>query len=184
MRKATLVSIISFLFLTACQQTIKEQPATVATYSTIDISTGSKTHAKYSYKGKSYQWAGAKIEVKDPNGQWQPPTFDYENFITNSIKTELTKHQLKESKAASDLIISYGIDLNMAAIRVKNYGDANSELIFQVPEGALTVIIASRKTGKILWTGWAKADYKELGQDTAKHRIEYSISEIFKRFPG
>lgn len=152
-------------------------------FPTDDISIDSKQYHEYNYTGKSYQWIDASYAVRNPQGKWQAPEFDFAPYITSSIIARLNALKLKQLASDSDILITYSMDLNLAAIKIMNFSDTDQQLIFRIPQGALTIIVSDAKTNALLWTGWANADYKNLTPETAKQRLNYAIAEIFKRFP-
>ena len=170
MIKTILLSTTTILFLSACA-------------STEDISTHTSERKTYNYKDKTYQLSQETTKINDPNNKWQAPDFDLENFIKNVIHNELKKHGLKHSSTQTDIIISYGIDVNMASRKLKLFGSAEEGFFINKPKGALSIIIRSKKTNEALWLAWANSQYKQLETGTAKKRIEYAISEMFKKLP-
>lgn len=188
MQQAGLLFIISIFTLSACQHAEIADDSKTHVYPTDDIVIDSKVHKQHHYKGNTYQWTGANFEVNDPNGVWQAPEFDYDAYISSTIKKELTNFGLRESDSAV-ITFSYGINLNMAAIKLKNYisddgSETNEQLVFQIPESAFTIIISDKSSKEILWTGWAKSDYRNLKPEIATKRVDYAIREILKRLPS
>ena len=183
MIKIILLSITGILFLSACSHSVSYIDGKIITYSTKDINVKSKQYETYSYYKKTYQWAKATTKVNDPNNKWLPPEFDFEDFTKNTIKQKLEKQGLKYSNDSADIIISFGIDINMAAHKYYLFGDADGNFVVPAPKGALTIVITNKKTNSVVWTAWASSDYKQLDKVIAKKRMEYAISEMFKKFP-
>ena len=187
MRKIALLLTINIFILSACQHAEIADDNSINTYSTNDIVLGSKVHKKHHYKGNTYQWAGANIEINDPNGIWYAPDFDYNAYISSTIEKELNDFGLRESDSA-EITFSYGINLNMAAIKLKNYiaddgSETQEQLVFQIPESAFSIIISDTASKEILWTGWSKSDYQNLKPEIATKRIDFVIREILKKLP-
>ena len=187
MQKTALILVINIFLLSACQHAETTGDNNTQFYPTDDIVIGSKIHKKHYYRGNTYQWGGANIEINDPNGVWNAPEFDYDTYISSAIEKELAKFGLSESDSA-EITFSYGINLNMAAIKLKNYvsddgNETNERLVFQIPESAFSIIISNKATKEILWTGWAKSDYQSLEPEIATKRIDFVIREIIKRLP-
>lgn len=182
--KKSVLFILCVSLLMGCQQVTKVDVNEAVIFPKDDIKVDSKVFESYDYAGKAYAWGGPDISINDPSGKWNAPDFDFDLVISESIKQELKKHGLKESKKEYDLIASYDLDINMAAIRSKNFKGIEEQLILNIPEGALTVVIVNRMNKKVLWMGWANADYKKQSADIAKERINYAVREIFNKFPN
>ena len=181
------MSVFYILFvslLMGCQQVTKVNESESVIFSKDDIKVDSKVFVSYDYTGKTYAWGGPAVSINDPSGKWNAPDFDFDRVITENINQELKKHDLIESKKEYDLIVSYGLDINMAAIRSKSFEGIEERLILNIPEGALTIVIANGLNKKVLWMGWANADYKKQSADIAKERIKYAVREVFNKFPN
>jgi len=171
MLKSTTLFFISFLFLSAC------------TYTTEDIRMHEREHETYNYQGKTYQFL-EKIKVHDPDNKLKIPEFDINNFVKSTISNKLKEIGLKQSTAQADIIISYGIDIDMNASKFNLFGNSKDGFMINKPKSALTIVISNKKNNVILWSAWVNAQYKQLETEVAKKRIEYAISELFKKFPN
>jgi len=171
MIKKLLLLITGVLYLSSCAAT-----------KDVDIQTSERM--SYNYNEKNYQFLEKNIKINDPNNRWQTPDFDLGNIVTRAVNNELKKRGLKHSNTQADIIISYGIDINMAARKLKLFGSEEKGYFIDTPKGALTIIISNKKTNETLWIAWAKAQYKQLEKLDAKKRIEYAIAEMFIKFPN
>ena len=149
-----------------------------------DIKISAKESMPYNYKNKTYMWRSPEITINDPSDKFQKPDFNYDNVITHAIKTELSQLGVVEKKDTTDLIVTYGIDLNMAAIRIKSFAGTDSKLVFNVPEGTLTVHVIDQLSGVVVWSGWANVDAVKRKSAESTQRLNYMVKEIFKRFPA
>ena len=183
MKKSVLI-ILCVSLLIGCQQATKVDDSKAVIFPKDDIKVDSKVFESYDYAGKAYSWGGSDISINDPSGKWVAPDFDFDLVISENIKQELKKHGLQESKKEYDLVVSYGLNINMAAIRSKSFEGIDERLVLNIPEGALTIVIVNRLNDKMVWMGWANADYKKQSADIARERINYAVSAIFNKFPN
>lgn len=70
------------------------------------------------------------------------------DIVKHAINNEFKKRGLKQSNTQADIIISYGIDINMAARKLKLFGSEEKGFYIDTPKGALTIIISSEKPMK------------------------------------
>lgn len=181
MKKITLFIITSFFLLTGCDTAVKDNKA--ATFPTDDIKIETSEQTKYSYKGKSYLWTGSLTIVNDPDGKWVAPTFDTNALVATSIRKQLSKNGLREASDSADIVVAYGIGIDMDAINLKSYADINTKGLKKMASGTLVIVLADRRTQNVLWVASAEAEYKNLAPDVAKSRIKYAVNKIFNQLP-
>lgn len=182
MKKITLVAISSFFLLTACDTAVKDSSASA--FPTEDIKVEAREHAQYNYKGKTYLWSGSLAVVNDPEGKWVTPTFNVDELAASIIRKELANQGLNESPESADVVVAYGVGIDMAVLNLKSYADSKTKGLQEAAEGSLVIVLADKNTQDVLWIASAQAEYKKLAPDVAKKRIKFAIKEIFKRFPG
>ncbi len=170
MSKSIILIISCVLFLSACA------------YTTKDITTHTNEHKSYIYKEKTFQFLEVKTQLNDPDNKFQTSGFELGNFVKQTINKELIKHGLKHSSSDADIIVSYGIGINMTAQSFNLFGNKEEGFLTNKPKGALTIIISNKKSHEVLWEAWTNAQYKQLETEVAKKRIKYAISELFKEF--
>lgn len=184
MIKATVLSILCVLLLNSCSHSLSYSDGKIIRYPTKDISIKKNEYEKYNYQGKKYQIIASEIKLNDPNNKWTTPEFDFNTFAKATIRNELNNIGLKQSNKPPDILVTYGFDINMAAIKIKLFDDSDGNFVLNVPKGALNVIIINQKNGDVLWAAWAKSKYKKLEESIAKKRMEYAISKMFEKLPN
>jgi len=184
MLKIISLTILGLLFLNACSHSLSYVDGNIVRYPTKDIKVNSKQYKTYSYDKKTYQWAKAATKINDPDSKWSTPEYDFESFTKKTIKQNMKKKGMKYSNDSADIIISFGIDINMAAQKYFLFGNSDGNLAAPAPKGALTIVVANKKSNAVIWTAWATADYKKLDKQIAKKRMEYAISEMLAKFPN
>ena len=163
----------SAMLLTAC-----------TTVPTDDIKVTAEADPKVNFTGhKTYAWLGSAGILKDPEGKWEPPKFDADAEITFLINRELRNRGMTETTTKPDVIIAYALGVDMAALKTKTNPESKISVLENVPQGALMIVLADAKSGFVIWAGSAQAEIKNLGADAAKQRLDYAISNMFKKLP-
>lgn len=181
-KKLFLIFISALFLLNACVKPQNDDFLQIDPELIEDIEVDSKIHKKYHYTGNTYQWTGAEIALNDPSGVWHNPDFNYEEYISSTIKQQLSDFGLIDSPG-SDITISYEIKVNMAAIKVKSFFGTKEQLVLRRPESTLSISIRHKTSKEILWSGWVNTEYRNYKPEFATKRIDYSISEILKSLP-
>jgi len=166
----------TYLFLSGC-----------STVPTDDIKVISEAEPKANFSGyKTYAWLGSAGVLLDPEGKWKPADFDIDAEITFLIDKELRGRKMLETDKKPDLIVSYVLGINMAALKKKMDPKTEIEILKNVPQGALIVALVDTESGFIIWAASATAEIKNQGSEgseRAKKRLEYAISQMFKQLP-
>lgn len=184
MQKKLFLIFISTLFLqNACVKPQNNDFLEIDSELVEDIEADSKIHKEYHYTGNTYQWTGADISLNDPDGVWHNPDFNYEEYISTTIKKQLQNFGLIDSPD-SDITISFDINVNMDAIKVKSFFGTKEQLVLRRPENTLSISIRDITNKEILWSGWVNSEYRNYESELATKRIDYSISEILKKLPS
>jgi len=168
------VLIIALMLLAGC-----------ASVPTKDIQIEAQSDHKSNFSGyKTYAWLGAAAIVNDPQGQWDPPQFDADAEIKFLIDRELRKRGMSESTTGPDLVIAFAAGINMEALGLKVDPKTQMDILENVPRGGLVVMLVDSRSGFIIWVGVATAELQESPDaQTVKARLNYAVTEMFKKFP-
>ena len=152
---------------------------------TQDIQISAEADPKISFSGyKNYAWLGATGIMFDEAGRWRPPAFDADTEVKFNIDRELRARGMSESDTKPDLLVAFAAGIDMDNIEfVKN--DKNElETLKNVPKGALLIVLVDAGSGLPIWVGAAAADIQEhVDSETAKLRLNYAVTEMFKKLP-
>lgn len=173
-RRNLSVILISLMLLAGC-----------ATVPTKDIKTNTHADQKTNFNGyKTYGWLGAAAIVNDPQGQWEPPSFDADAEINFLIDRELRKRGMSENTIDPDMIVAYAAGIDMDALELKVDPDTKMELVGNVPQGGLVIVLIDRQSGFVIWSGVATAEIQESPDtNTVKARLDYAVTRLFKELP-
>jgi len=151
---------------------------------TKDIKVDAEADPKANFSGyKSYTWLGSLGVLHDPEGQWQPPGFDADQEVRFLINRELRKRGMSEDSNNPDLDVAFGLGVDMQSMDLKRDPETKMEMMENVPRGALVVDLIDSETGFVIWTGVAVAEIKEADTATAKARLDYAVTQMFKKLP-
>lgn len=152
---------------------------------TKDIEVSAESDPKASFAGyKTYTWLGAAAIVFDEAGRWEPPKFDADTEIKFYIDKELRTRGMSESTANPDLVVAFAAGIDMDNIEFVKNSETQLETLKNIPKGALMIILVDANSGQPLWVGAAAADLQENADiATAKVRLEYAVTEMFKKLP-
>jgi len=174
MKKILLLALTAtYLFLSGCTP-----------IPTDDIKIVTEADPKANFSGyKTYAWLGSAGVLLDPEGQWKPADFDIDAEITFLINKELRDRNMLETDKKPDLIVSYVLGINMAALKKKMDPKTEITILKNVPKGGLVVALVDAESGFIIWAASATAEIKNQGAEHAKKRLEYVTSQMFKQLP-
>ena len=165
---------VSYFFLAGC-----------ASVATDDIKIATEADPKANFSGyKTYAWLGSAGVLIDPEGKWKPADFDIDAEITFLINKELRDRNMLETENNPDLIVSYIMGVNMAALKKKMDPKTEIKILKNVPQGALIIALIDPESGFIIWAASATAEIINPGTEQAKQRLEYATSEMFKQLPN
>lgn len=148
----------------------------------IDIAVESDPNANFS-QYKTYSWIGSATTLNDPQGKWERPDFDTSSLVAALIDRELQKHGMTESAVDPDTLVAFAIGADMENMKFKTDATNNVDILQNVPQGALVVVLMDAVTETVSWTGVAVADLQNRGDDVLKKRINYTIEQMFEKFP-
>ena len=155
-----------------------------ASFPTDDIQVETAADPKVNFSGyKTYAWLGSVGIVNDPQGHWEPPQFDADAEIVFLINEALRKRGMSESNNNPNMLVVYGIGLDMAALELKQNPESKVTTLENVPQTGLIVALIDPETGFVTWAGVAAAEYKNLDPETQKKRLEYVVKTMFKGLP-
>ena len=173
--KRLLVLAFSMLLLTltACSTVTK------------DIQVIAEADPKVSFSGYTrYAWLGSAGIMFDEIGRWEPPKFDADTEVKFYIDRELRSRGLSESTESPDLLIAFAAGIDMDNIEYVKNAETKLETLENMPKGALMIVFIDANSGQPIWVGVAAADIKEnVDTETAKLRLNYAVTEMFKKLP-
>jgi uncharacterized protein YceK len=174
MIRSCLLLLICIVLLSGC-----------APVQTKDIRVDAQADPKANFSGyKTYAWLAAAAILNDPDGQWKTPSFNATAEIKNLIDRELQKRGLSESDSNPDLVVAFAAGVDMEALKLKMDPAAKIRNLENVPMGGLAVVLVDSKSGFVNWAGVATAEVRKK-PDTrmAKERLDYAVTEMFKKLP-
>jgi len=150
-----------------------------------DIKINTQADPKANFNGyKTYGWLSGAAIVNDPQGQWEPPSFDADAEITFLIDRELRKHGMSENTIDPDMIVAYAAGIDMDVLELKVDPNTKMELLENVPQGGLVIVLIDRQSGFVIWLGVATAEIQESPDtNTVKARLDYAVTRLFKELP-
>jgi len=151
---------------------------------TDDINVEARSDPKAELSGyKTYGWLTEAAIFNDAVGQWEPPDFDADAEIRSLIGRELRKRGKFEEAIDPDLVVAFGAGVNMNVIEAKINPNGDMQAL-NVPKGGLLVQLKDGRSGYTIWMGVAKANVKKRPDtETAKARLDYAVTEMFKLLP-
>ena len=150
-----------------------------------DIRFDSQSDPKANLSGyKTYAWLGSAAIVNDTFGQWEPPEFDSDAEIKYLIDRELRKRGMSENTTHPDLVVVFAAGVDMDAMGLKVDPKTKITMTANVPKGGLTVALIDSSSGFVIWVGLATGEVqKNPGTQTVKARLDYAVTQLFKRIP-
>ncbi len=166
--------VISMLFLGAC-----------AMVKTDDIQINAEVDPKANFSGyKTYAWLGSASILNDPEGRWQPPSFDADTEIKFLIDRELRKRGMSESSVQPDMIVAFALGVDMDALELKIDKESKLETLENIPKGALVIVAVDSSTGFVIWVAEAEANVQQgISNEDSKNRLDYAISKMIGKMP-
>lgn len=173
MKNSILSVLVLVGFLAGCASVPKD-----------DIQVDAEADPKVNFSGyKTYAWLGSVGIVNDPEGSWEPPQFDADAEIVYLVNEALRKRGMSKSNDAPDMLVAYAIGLDMAALKVKQNPDTKISTLENVPQTALILTLIDPETEFVTWAAVATGEFKNADPETAKKRLQYVISTMFKKLP-
>ena len=173
-KKHVLIFAIVAMLLTGC-----------ATTQVKDIKFDAQADSKANLSGyKTYAWLGSAAIVNDTFGQWEPPQFDADAEIKFLIDRELRKRGMSENTTNPDLIVVFAAGVDMDAIGLKVDPKKTITMLSNVPKGGLVVAFIDSSSGFVIWVGLATGEVQKNPEaQTVKARLDYAVTQLFKRIP-
>lgn len=150
-----------------------------------DITVQTEAEAKTNFDGySSYMWVAAAAVLRDPDAEWTPPDVDISAEITFLVNRELRERDMSEVAVGPDLLVMFGLGIDMKNIAEVVNAEDGSTSFENVPEGAVVVVMTDPQTGKVVWIGSAKSEIKgERTTNDQRERLDWAISEMFEQSP-
>jgi len=149
-----------------------------------DIKVETEAHAKVQFDGyKTYKWAAAAAVIRDAAGTWNAPDLDIGSEIMFLTNRELRGRGLVEVVDSPDLAVIYAIGVDMEALNVVVDKKSGVETKTSSPKGGVLILLMEPDTRRVVWAGRATADLSEKPTpELAKKRLDYAISQLFKKY--
>ena len=113
-----------------------------------------------------------------------PDLSDEEAFIKYLIDRQLRKRGMSESTIAPDMIVAFAAGVDMDALEFQVSPEAGIEVLNNVPRGGLLLVLIDSESGFAVWAGLATADIQRRPDtETAKARLDYAVTQLFKQLP-
>jgi hypothetical protein len=156
-----------------------------ASVPTQDIRTEAQADLKTDFNAyKTYAWLGTAAVVNDPYGLWKTPSFDAVAEIKHQIDRQLRKRGMTESYSNPDLMVVFAAGVDMETFKLKMAPETKMHILENAPTGGLIVALVDGKSGYVNWVGVAAAEIqKKPDERIAKKRLEYAVTEMFKKLP-
>jgi hypothetical protein len=156
-----------------------------STVSTKDIEVEAVADPKVNFSGyRSYTWLGSAAVLNDAYGQWEPPSFDADAEITFLLDRELRARGMSETATDPDLIVAFAAGIDMDSLDLKTDPETKTDILTNVPQGALIVVLVDSDTGFVVWAGVATADVQQNNDaNTMKARLDYAVTRMMKKLP-
>jgi hypothetical protein len=149
-----------------------------------DIEIATEADPKTNFGGyKTYAWLGSAQILNDPEGNWEPPGFDADSFITTVVDRELANRGMTQTTRYPDMLLAYALGVDTAMMKVQEDPEAQLTVLENVPSGALVIVMMDPETEFVTWAGVAVAELQNQGDEIAKKRIDYAITQMFKQMP-
>lgn len=146
----------------------------------VDIDLMTEIHPRFDLSNYgSYAWQGNASLIYDPEGKWEPPSYDLDEEIKFLVDTELRSAGLVESSTDPDLLASFAIAIQMEDLPFNRNPNEEMTVIENVPLGALVITLVDPELGYAVWAGLAVADIEEApDNELSRRRIEYAVSNL------
>lgn len=155
-----------------------------ATFPKDDIRIETEADPKIDFSGyKTYAMLGSAAILNDPEGKWEPPGFDADAEIEFLIGRELRKIGKSETRMNPDMLVAYALGVDMAMMKFKEDPANKVSVLENVPEGALVIALMDSQTEIVTWAAVAVAELQNKGDEVAKQRLNYVVTEMFKQLP-
>ncbi|UCD82005.1 MAG: DUF4136 domain-containing protein, partial [Desulfobacterales bacterium] len=97
---------------------------------------------------------------------------------------ELRKRGMSENTTNPDLIVAFAAGVDMDTMELKVDPKSKINMLVNVPKGGLVVAFMDSASGFVIWVGLATGEVQENpGAQTVKARLDYAVTQLFKRIP-
>lgn len=149
-----------------------------------DIQIEAEPDPKVNYSAyKTYSWVGSAQVLDDPAGIWEPIGFDADAEITFLIEKELRKRGMSPSDENPDVLVAFAVGVDTAATKFKDDPEKKIRILENVPQGALVIVMVDPQTEIVTWAAIAVAELQNQGDEVARKRLNYTVTEMFKKLP-
>lgn len=150
-----------------------------------DIEIQTRADPTVSFSGyQTYGWLAATGMIRDAQGRWAGTPFDVGARIQYLVDQQLGKRGITKNDANPDLLVVYGIGVDMDNLDLKTDEKTNELRMNNVPAGALLIAMVDRRTGFTVWAGAASADIQSgADEETMKKRLEFAVNQMFRELP-
>lgn len=171
LRSIYMIAIITFLI--SCVNT------------TSDIKVSSEFNPKTNFSGfKTYSWLSATEWVIDLTNKWKSPGFEVSKAIKELVDRELEKRDIIQTTTNPDLVVSFFLEIDMAATKLKTDPEMKVKILKDVPQGSLGIALVDVQAGYVIWMAQATAELQDNAPDSLKReRLDYAVTKIFEQLP-
>jgi hypothetical protein len=151
-----------------------------------DIQVETELNPKVDIDGyeNTYAWAAAAAMVREGERRWSPPDLDIGSEIMFLVDRELRDRGWTQVAQSPAVGVIYGVGVDMMAIEAIETDDEDAARFERVPKGGVLIVLTDPGTSEVIWAGSAVADIsEEPSVELAKKRLDYAITEMFKKFP-
>lgn len=152
---------------------------------TNDIKADAEADPTIKFSGyKSYAWIGDVGVLHDPEGKWQPPKMNVADNIKTLVDRELQKRGYYNYAENPDLAVVFFMGVDMENMKLKSDPNTKQDILKNVPSAGLVVALVDVKTEYVVWVGKASGELqKNPSDETIRTRLDYAVTEMFKKFP-
>ena len=155
-----------------------------ATFPKDDIKVDAATDAKANMVGyKAYGWLSTIGVINDQDGLWEPPQFDADSELKYQINAALRKRGLTETRNNPDLLVTFALGADMAALKLKVDPKTKISSLENVPQAGIVVALIDAQSGFVVWAGVATGEIRNLDTKTARERLDYVVQAMFDKLP-
>jgi hypothetical protein len=174
MTKRLLIASLALAAVAAC-----------TTVPTKDIKVTTDADPTVSFAGfKTYGLLGETDLINDAEGRWTGAPFDVSQRIQYLIDQQLGERGITRNTANADLLLVYGIGIDMDNIDLEIDEKTDYLTATNVPAGSLLIVLADSRTGVPVWVASASADIQEgADEETMQKRLDYAVKKMFEELP-
>ena len=133
---------------------------------------------------KTYSWLASAQIINDPKGRWEPRGFDADEEIRFLINRELRKRGFTQVETNPDVYVAFLAGVNMEALNLSKDPKTKLRVLTKEPEGALALVLLDGTTSEAIWGAVAGDRVEsELDVESSKKRLDYAVTQLFKKLP-